>query len=139
MTKARYFRRQPEVWDTAKCERMAKHTAKDGMGTKYHFKGYIGNHYGKVRYNGGCVRQDQWYEGEIIPLPQIAPGFRLIRRPTWGWQILKEGTPTMWTVCYKGHYIHGYCNKDTVKVDGKEYKSLHAAKCCITRAKRTPK
>jgi hypothetical protein len=92
MTKARYYRPAPEYWDARTCERKAKHTAKDGLGTKYPFKGYIGNHYGKTRFNGGCIRNDKWYEGQVIPLPVIAPGFKLVHKLTWGWQIVKTDT-----------------------------------------------
>jgi len=46
----------------------------------------------------------------------------------------------MWTVNYKGYYIHGYCDRDQCRVmdpvggvDVGTFKSLHAAKCAITR------
>ncbi len=50
----------------------------------------------------------------------------------------------MWTISYKGFYIHGYCHKDEVtaqveSADGLrgagmgKFKSLHACKCWITR------
>ena len=84
-----FFVHDPEIWDAKKCEKAAKHTAKDGLGTKYPFKGYIGNHYTKTRYNGGCIRNDEWYNGEIIPLPQIAEGFKIVYKSTWGYQIIK--------------------------------------------------
>lgn len=85
-----YLVHDAEVWDAKKCEKAAKHTAKDGLGTKYPFKGYIGGQqYGKHRYNGGCVRNDEWYDGEICPLPQVAEGFEIIHIPTWGYRIRK--------------------------------------------------
>ena len=47
----------------------------------------------------------------------------------------------MWTITYKGFYIHGYCDKDNVTVKDiagewnkyLPFKSLHAAKCAITK------
>ena len=48
----------------------------------------------------------------------------------------------MWTINYKGFYIHGYCDRDEVSVqhEGFEtnyFKSMHAAKCAITRMLKT--
>jgi len=90
-----YFVHPQEVWDLSTCEKKAKYTAKDGLGTPYPFKGYIGSEtsippaFGKIRYNGGCVHNGQWYEGEIRPLPSVAPGYEIVRVPRWGWQIKK--------------------------------------------------
>ena len=45
----------------------------------------------------------------------------------------------MFTLSYKGFYIHSHCNKDEVSVTytgcalPQYFKSLHAAKCRITR------
>lgn len=45
----------------------------------------------------------------------------------------------MWTISYKGFFIHGYCHKDEVSVTytgmafPQHFTSLHAAKCHITR------
>jgi hypothetical protein len=39
----------------------------------------------------------------------------------------------MFTIHYKGEYIHGYCDREEVKVNGERFKSLHAAKCAISR------
>ena len=88
------FKHEPEVWDKKKCEKEAKHTATDGIGTKYPFKGYIGNRYGKVHYNGGCTRNGEWWQGEEFPLPVIAEGFEIITVPTWGCRIVKVGDRT---------------------------------------------
>ena len=79
-----------EVWDAARCKRAAARRAKDGLNTPYPFKGYIGNHYGIVRYNGGCDRAGQWWQGENRPLPIIDPAYEFVNRPTWGWQIRKK-------------------------------------------------
>jgi hypothetical protein len=49
----------------------------------------------------------------------------------------------MWTITYKGFYIHGYCDRDEVSVTytgaalPQYFKSLHAAKCRITRYLKT--
>lgn len=47
----------------------------------------------------------------------------------------------MWTISYKGFYIHGYCDRDECKVQLvsqmlRTVKSLHAAKCLITKLSR---
>lgn len=39
----------------------------------------------------------------------------------------------MFTINYKGFYIHGYCDKPECTVNLARYKSLHAAKCAVTR------
>lgn len=83
------------VWDKAKCEKAAKYIAKDGIGTPYHFKGYLGSFatiggYGITRYNGGTVINDKWYQGINRPLPIIHEDFEIVKRPSWGWQIKKK-------------------------------------------------
>ena len=83
-----------EMWEVKKCEKLCKHVHEDGLGTKYPFKGYVGHLIGgmngclKVRYNGGCIRNDEWYQGEEWQLPIIPPRFKIVMRPTWGWQII---------------------------------------------------
>jgi len=84
-----------EIWDAATCEKKAKHLAKDGMGTKYPFRGYIGSSasvpaaYGVTRYNGGTVIDGAWYDGINRPLPTLATGFEIVVVPSWGWRIVK--------------------------------------------------
>ena len=41
----------------------------------------------------------------------------------------------MWTIQYKGVYIHGYCGRSKCRIHntGIYFKSLHAAKIAITR------
>ncbi len=51
---------------------------------------YIGNHFGTTRYNGGCVRAGQWWQGEHRPLPSIPAGYEIIDVPTWGKHIRKK-------------------------------------------------
>ena len=81
------YKIKPEVWDEKKCRRASRRTAKDGLGTPYHFKGYIGSLFGVIRYNGGCIREGEWYNGEDRPLPIVAEGYEIVHVPTWGWQI----------------------------------------------------
>lgn len=96
MSNNNYFVHPQEVWDKAKCSKAARHVAKDGLGTPYPWPGYIGSstsippRYGSIRYNGGCVRNGKWYEGETRPLPKIAEGFEIIHVPTWGWRIVRK-------------------------------------------------
>lgn len=80
-------------WDQKKCERLAKRIARDGMGTKYHFRGYIHpgeiGHIGGIRYNGGTVIDDEWWQGEEHQLPKLPDGFKFIYVSTWGWRLIK--------------------------------------------------
>lgn len=46
----------------------------------------------------------------------------------------------MWTISYKGYYIHGYCDKPECRINGGDlgsycshFKSIHAAKLAITK------
>ena len=87
----RTYRHKPEVWDKATCERASRYVAKDGLGTKYPWPGYIGCHYGVTRYNGGCWRDDKWWKGEDRPLPKVAEGYVIIHVRTWGYRIVREG------------------------------------------------
>lgn len=90
-----YYVHPRETWDKKKCERMAKRIVKDGMGTSYPWPGYIGSWagngcgYGRIRYNGGCVREEEWYEGEEWLLPIVHKDYVIIRVPSWGYRIIR--------------------------------------------------
>lgn len=90
------YQNKPEVWDEKTCARKAKRRAKDGLGTPYPFKGYIGsttsNQFGEIRYNGGCIRDGEWWQGENKPLPTIHEDYEIVHVPTWGYRIRKKGT-----------------------------------------------
>jgi len=86
------YRHTPAVWDANKCARLAKKTQKDGYGTPYHFKGFIGpfsgmDFYGTREYNGGIIREGKLYKAEHIPLPQVADGYEIVNVPYWGYRI----------------------------------------------------
>lgn len=49
--------------------------------------------YGITRYNGGTEVDGKWYQGIERPLPQVAEGYEIVVKPTWGWQIIKKETP----------------------------------------------
>ena len=83
------YQNKQETWSKEQCKKAANRTARDGMGTPYPFKGFIGDsQYGEKLYNGGCIRDDQWYAGEFFPLPIVAEGYKIIRVPTWGYRIV---------------------------------------------------
>lgn len=93
-----YYHRPQETWDRAKCEKLVKRRIKDGLGTVRTARGYlyaseISGHYAfddlKIRYNGGCIRNDKWYQGEISQLPIIPPEFEIVY-DTLGWRIIKK-------------------------------------------------
>lgn len=93
------YQHKQETWDRAKCERMARHVAKDGMGTPYPFKGYIGSSasvpvaFGLQMYNGLVERGGGLYAGENFPFPKLARGFRIVHVVSWGWRIVKGAKP----------------------------------------------
>ena len=92
------FQHPPQIWDVKKCERLCKKRQKDGCGTPYPFLGFLprselGCHYAHgmlVRYNGGTVIDGKWWQGEEWKLPIVPDGFEIIRRRTWGYQIVKS-------------------------------------------------
>jgi len=87
-----------EQWDAAKCEKAAKRLAKDGLGTPYPWRGYIGSSttpiqyggYGRTTFNGGIVIDGEWYKSADRPLPAVAGGFTIVHIPTWGYRIIKQ-------------------------------------------------
>ena len=84
------FQNEIQTWDAEYCKKQSKHVEKDGLGTPYGFKGacpYVKN--GIVRYNGGCIRNNEWYRGEEFFLPILAPGYKWQYVTTWCWQIVK--------------------------------------------------
>jgi hypothetical protein len=95
--KGEYYQHPQVTWDKETCEKIAKRTVKDGYGTPYPFKGYIhpptqlGWH---VRYNGGCVRNGDWWEGEIFPLPKVSKGFEIEHVSSWGYRLVKKNNRT---------------------------------------------
>ncbi len=96
VNKGKYFLNPPQVWDAKTCERMAKRRVKDGYGNSFP-KGHVPQPsplgWGYVRYNGGCWREGEWWEGEVFPVPIVADGFQIINVPSWGKRIVKiEGT-----------------------------------------------
>lgn len=97
------YQHPQERWDAKKCERLVKRIAKDSLGTKYPFPGYVsygelGGHYVhgmSVRYNGGCIREDEWYQGEEWPMPLLPDGFKFVYVTSWGYRLIKlPKTPT---------------------------------------------
>jgi hypothetical protein len=92
---AALFEFPQEIWDAKKCKKLANYTAKDGMGTKHPRKGYLGSSasippaFGTIRYNGGCIHDGVWYQGENRPLPKIADGYEIIVISSWGWYIVE--------------------------------------------------
>lgn len=92
-----YYIHKQEKWTAEKCLKMSRRVFRDGLGTPGGPLGLISNtgsaypQYGdKVRYNGGCVRDGQWYEGEEVPLPKIPKTFRFRHITSWGTIIEKK-------------------------------------------------
>ena len=70
------FQHPLETWPEEKCQRLAKRIIKDGLGTPYP-KGYLNSKEAgwKERYNGGCSRNGEWWQGEEKPTPIIPDGY----------------------------------------------------------------
>ena len=90
-----YYIHPQETWTEKECAKRAKHIFIDGLGTAGGPRGLISNSdssypsYGqKKRYNGGCIRNGKWYDGEEVPLPKIPDRFRI---SSWGIAIEKVG------------------------------------------------
>ena len=95
MTKIAYYQNPVQVWDADKCKKMVRRVLKDGMGTPYPFKEatlQAEAYDATVRYNGGCIRNGEWYVGESFDLPILAPGYMWEKVPTWCWRIRESPT-----------------------------------------------
>jgi hypothetical protein len=79
------YQHEREVWDENKCRRMSRRRRVNGQ--RMPFPGYIGSTFGEFRYNGGCERGGQWWQGERRPLPQIHADYQIVWVPTWGYRI----------------------------------------------------
>ena len=75
-----WYTPEQEEWDLAACIKAAKYTAKDGYGTPYPFKGYI-----------GCSQIGSEYNHN--PLPKIHPDFQIEMVLSWGYRIIKKDSP----------------------------------------------
>lgn len=85
-----YYRYPQETWDEKTCKKWSRHSLPDNWGNREP-KGlinHIGSHrveYGQVReYNGGCIREGKWYQGEIRPLPIIHEKYEFYHLTNWG-------------------------------------------------------
>lgn len=104
MTNPSLFQHPQQTWDAKKCEKLARRTTRNGIGTKNPYKGMVsygelGGHYVhgmRVRYNGGCVRgegeNEKWYQGEEWPMPILAEGYEFVYTPHWGYRIVKKSS-----------------------------------------------
>ena len=94
---SQFYVHPQEVWSVAECKKKVKHYARDGMGSRYSFPGYIGSwqpyggQWGTTRYNGGCVHDGKWYDGEIRNLPVVPAGFKIVQHGDWGYRIIESG------------------------------------------------
>jgi len=90
-----YIHKQ-ETWSEAECMKRARHAPKDHWGNRPP-PGLI-NHsassypeYGQtVRFNGGCVREGEWYQAEAVPLPVIPDGWEFVPLCSWGPRIQRK-------------------------------------------------
>ena len=85
-----YYEHPTETWDKKYCEKQAKSAPEDPWGNRPP-KGIIANdsspycEYGQtVTYNGGCIHDGVWYNGETRPLPIIHEDFEFHYLTAWG-------------------------------------------------------
>lgn len=80
-----------EVWDEKTCAEKAKARTTNGMGTPFPYPGRIPQFYGTTTpYNGGCIRDGEWYKAEHIPLPKLPDSYEFYNIPSWGTHIRKK-------------------------------------------------
>ncbi len=86
-----------EVWNTAKCEKIAKRRLTNTYGDKHPWPGLIAGsgssypEYGQtIRYNGGTIIDGEHYESVHRPLPQIPDSFHFVERVSWGTYLEKK-------------------------------------------------
>ena len=87
------YQNVPQMWDEKKCAKHAKSIWRDGMGTPIGFPGYIsgGPHgFGGIRYNGGCIRDGEWWQGETNPLPVVTDNYEWTWVSSWGWRLIAK-------------------------------------------------
>jgi hypothetical protein len=79
-----YYEYPQEVWDEKKCQEALKHVWKDGMGTPFtSCKGVFHFEPETIVYNGGCIHDGKWFNGEIKRKPKLADGYSWRYIPTW--------------------------------------------------------
>lgn len=90
------YHHKQEVWDARECARRARRAPRDAWGNKPP-KGiiaYVGSNYAQygqtVRYNGGIVVDNDWYQSEHRPLPIIPDTYEFYVIPAWGKAIRKK-------------------------------------------------
>jgi len=90
MSKDFYINKR-EVWDAKKCAKHAKSNPKDHWGNGHPYKGHYFGKSGPTRYNGGCIREDKWYQGELHSLPKVHKSYEWLYVETWGYRLAKKG------------------------------------------------
>jgi len=86
-----------EVWNEAKCAKVAKHKGRDGCGALHPYPGRVAGvsspypEYGQtVRFNGGRLIGDESYQSEHKPLPKIPNTYEFYKISTWGTYLRKK-------------------------------------------------
>jgi len=79
----------PQVTLTVKdCEKLQRRQ-KNAFGDKWPYKGHYLPLIGPIRYNGGCIREEEWYPGEIGLEPIVPEGWEVRYISTWGYHVQK--------------------------------------------------
>lgn len=93
----KYYKHPQITWTAEECKKISNRIATDGLGTPYHFKGYIGNivRIGQQRYNGGTVRNGKHYVGDDYGIPKVAKGFSIRYMISWGYVLVANSNKDM--------------------------------------------
>lgn len=90
------FAHPQETWTEDRCRKEASSAPADAFGNRPP-KGLVSRSgaaypgYGQsIRYNGGCVRDGEWYAGETVPLPIIPDTYEFVPLVSWGLRIQKK-------------------------------------------------
>jgi len=97
----KYYTPEPEVWDEKECAKVARRRGKDSYGTRHPYAGLVEDRsavhgYGRRKFNGGVIREGEWWEGTDIPYPIIHENYEFISRISWGlYLVLKSNIGEM--------------------------------------------
>jgi hypothetical protein len=85
-----------ETWDAKECHKRSRFAPKNYFGDKppVGLINHVGSAYPsygqRLTYNGGCIRNGEWYKSEEIPLPIIPDTYEFVKLSSWGTRIQKK-------------------------------------------------
>ena len=91
----KYYTEPAEHWSRAQCEALSKRKTRDGCGTLWPYKGLVQGsstpypRYGRHTWNGGIVKDGEWWQGIDIPWPVTPWPWVICFISSWGYFIRK--------------------------------------------------